>query len=389
MQAADLRVALVHWTAPPTTGGVESHLVDLARFLAARGAEVTILVGEPCPEVIDDVEIVTVRDLNLDEIRRREELRAVSAASRFEELFRDVFRHRQVNVVHGHNLHHFSPAPALALDSLRRTLGFKIFHTFHETWPDLLAENPVYASWDGNFAVSEHVQRECVNRLGFRPQLHRLGIDVSRFVAPERARTVGPARILHPARLLPWKGVHISVEMLGLLRGRGIDAQLIITDTQRIADWNEELSVYREQIIELARDLDVFDHIDFQPARIEDMPRLYEMADIVIYPTIGEEPYGLVPLEAMSCQRPVVASRSGGIPETVCHGLTGFLVEPNDPRQLAGYVETLIRDPQLSHRMALAGRRRVEQYFDGRRYAKNLVAWYLGEPVLLDGYSSR
>jgi glycosyltransferase involved in cell wall biosynthesis len=46
------------------------------------------------------------------------------------------------------------------------------------------------------------------------------------------------------------------------------------------------------------------------------------------YQTVGEEPYGLVPLEAMSCGRPIVASRSGGIPETVVDGVTGFTVAP-------------------------------------------------------------
>lgn len=383
--SANLRVALVHWTAPPTTGGVESHLADLARFLTVLGAEVTLLVGEPLPDMIEGVEIVKIDDLDLENIRTRPELRGVLPASRLEQMFCVAFRHRGVNVVHGHNLHHFSPAPALALDRLRPILGFKLFHTFHETWPNLLAENAVYKTWDGNFAVSEHIQNECARRLGFRPELLRLGIDVSRFSSTERSSGSNPVTILHPARVLPWKGVHISVEMLALLRHRGLDVRLVITDTQRIADWNNELFAYRQKVIKLAQSLEVFEFIEFQSAKFEDMPRLYDMADIVIYPTIGDEPYGLVPVEAMSCRRPVVASRSGGIPETVCHGVSGFLVEPNNARQLAEHVETLIRDPRLRHRMGLAGRRRAELFFDGRQYAENLMARYYGRSVFTDG----
>jgi glycosyltransferase involved in cell wall biosynthesis len=56
-------------------------------------------------------------------------------------------------------------------------------------------------------------------------------------------------------------------------------------------------------------------------------------ADIVVYPTIGEEPYGLVPVEAMSC--PIIASKSGGIPETVVDRVTGYIVSKGDAAALA------------------------------------------------------
>ena len=49
MTAGRLRVAIAHWAFPPTTGGVESHLADLARLLSARGCEVTVLTGEVDP----------------------------------------------------------------------------------------------------------------------------------------------------------------------------------------------------------------------------------------------------------------------------------------------------------------------------------------------------
>src|SRR5215510_8471242 len=67
--AADLRVALIHWCVPPTTGGVESHMTELATSLARLGCRVTVITGEARPEPIPAVEIVRTSLLNIDGIR--------------------------------------------------------------------------------------------------------------------------------------------------------------------------------------------------------------------------------------------------------------------------------------------------------------------------------
>jgi glycosyltransferase involved in cell wall biosynthesis len=375
MTPSPLRVAQVHWTAHPTTGGVESHLHDVSRQLAASGASVAIITGEPAPEPVEGVEIVVVPELDLRAVRDRPDLRGLDSVRLYERALGEVLRMRRPHVVHGHNLHHFSPAPALALDGLRTSLGFRLFQTFHETWPDVLADSPVYAGWDGTFAVSQHVLTECRSLLGFEPELLRLCVDVARFreMAPRAAPRV---QILHPARVLPWKGVHLTVEMMGMLAARGIDAELTITDTQRIADWKRELEGYRRDVTELARTLGLLDRIRFTTASFADMPTLYAASDIVVYPTVGEEPYGLVPLEAMSSGRPIVASRSGGIVETVVDGVTGFLVDRGDVEGLTERVERLARDPSLRARMGAAGRRHVEEVFDARNYVAALLERY-------------
>ena len=158
-----------------------------------------------------------------------------------------------------------------------------------------------------------------------------------------------------------------------MLVDRGQQAALVITDTQRIADWNDELTRYRAFILTLIEELDLGNRIRLVRAPYADMPRLYAEADIVIYPTVGEEPYGLVPLEAMSCERPIVASRSGGIPETVVDGVTGFTVARSDVRELADQVGLLLSSPELARRMGLAGRGRVMQDFDAGAYANTLL----------------
>jgi glycosyltransferase involved in cell wall biosynthesis len=116
--------------------------------------------------------------------------------------------------------------------------------------------------------------------------------------------------------------------------------------------------------------------VELRAVPYSEMPGLYRDADVVVYPTVAEEPYGLVPLEAMAAGRPVVATRSGGIPETVVDGVTGWLVKPGDPSQLADRLADVLADREEAARMGAAGRDRVVQHFDLERYLDETLDSY-------------
>jgi glycogen synthase len=117
--------------------------------------------------------------------------------------------------------------------------------------------------------------------------------------------------------------------------------------------------------------------------------QLYSHAAVFCCPSIYE-PFGIINLEAMACEMPVVASAVGGIPEIVVHGETGYLVplaqqaespfEPLDPerfsRDLAGPINALLADEPLRKAMGAAGRRRAEAHFSWRAIAGQTVALY-------------
>jgi glycogen synthase len=96
--------------------------------------------------------------------------------------------------------------------------------------------------------------------------------------------------------------------------------------------------------------------------REEQYIELYSNCTAFACPSVYE-PFGIINLEAMACERPVVASAVGGIPEVVVPGRTGFLVPPADPRALADALNRVLRDRALARQMGLAGRRRVEEHF--------------------------
>jgi alpha-maltose-1-phosphate synthase len=102
---------------------------------------------------------------------------------------------------------------------------------------------------------------------------------------------------------------------------------------------------------------------------------LYTNARIFVCPSVYE-PFGIINLEAMACETPVVASAVGGIQEVVVPDETGILVPPADPRALAAAINTLIRDKKRAVTMGKAGRERVEKYFSWSLIAKKTKDMY-------------
>ena len=87
----------------------------------------------------------------------------------------------------------------------------------------------------------------------------------------------------------------------------------------------------------------------------EKLPYYYSAADLFVLPSHYES-FGFVALESMSCGRPVIASRVGGIPSFVDHGVTGYLVPWRCPEPFADKIEILFKNKNLRHFMGLKSR---------------------------------
>jgi starch synthase len=107
----------------------------------------------------------------------------------------------------------------------------------------------------------------------------------------------------------------------------------------------------------------------------EKVIQLYSHAEAFICPSIYE-PFGIINLEAMACKAPVIASRVGGIKEVVVDGETGFLVDPDNPEQLAEKIKLFLNSPELAAKFKETGRKRVEDLFSWETIAKRTVELY-------------
>ena len=103
------------------------------------------------------------------------------------------------------------------------------------------------------------------------------------------------------------------------------------------------------------------------------LPELYNSVDIVIFPSIDQEAFGLVNTEAMACGLPVVATDVGGVPEVIVNNETGLLVEPSNAKALTNALEYLIDNEPIRKKMGRKGRERVERYFTLDIHTENLI----------------
>ena len=371
------RIGLLHWSTPPSVGGSESHLADLAGLLLRRDRQVTVITGEPAPLLPDGCAVVTTRLLHPAWLLAARPDPAQLARD-VQELLDATVERTRLDVVHAHNLNQLVPAPAQALEALRATRGLRVHHTFHShlPWPSSARSDlNLYAGWAGNYAVSAFVRR-ALQREGLETVLLRSGVDtavfhVERPCLSQRALPV----IFHPARLLPHKGAMISVQMLAKLTATGLNAGLVLADSPA-EDWDGVAASFRARVVNLARRLGVARRVELRAIPSRDMPAASAAAGVVVYPTLGQEPLGLAPIEAMSCARPVVASRVGGIPETVIDGKTGWLVPAGDAEALADRVARLLTVPGLAQAMGRRGRAQVIRHHDADTMVTALLARY-------------
>jgi starch synthase len=112
---------------------------------------------------------------------------------------------------------------------------------------------------------------------------------------------------------------------------------------------------------------------------VDEVVELYSHAAAFACPSIYE-PFGLINLEAMACETPVVATAVGGIPEVVEDGVTGVLVPPGRPDALAAALRHVLDRPAEGRAMGRAGRRRVEERFTWDRIAARTLEVY-GEAI--------
>ena len=159
-------------------------------------------------------------------------------------------------------------------------------------------------------------------------------------------------------RIRPWKGQGSFVDVAAQIAPQRPKASFLIVGDTLFPDPGRD---YVAELKQQATALGIADRIRFAGHRPDPLAALRAM-DVVVNCS-RDEPFGRVLIEAMACERPVVAFRSGAVPEIVSDGRTGILVAPGDTHAMADAILGLLDEPDRARQMGRAGQPRVRERF--------------------------
>ena len=246
---------------------------------------------------------------------------------------------------------------------------------------------------DAVIAVSQGTREEVLSCYDLDPaRVHVIhnGIDLDLWVRTDPTRAlqshgidVGRPYLLFVGRITRQKGILHLVRALERLRS---DVPVVLC-----AGSPDTVEIGEETARAVAELKKVREGVHWIPGMIprDDLIGVYSGAALFVCPSVYE-PFGIINLEAMACEKPVVASCVGGIPEVVVDGETGSLVpvdlndppdfSPRDPERfaddLASAIDRVLEDPERAERQGRAGRDRVEELFSWKSIARRTLELY-------------
>jgi glycosyltransferase involved in cell wall biosynthesis len=387
-----MRIALVSEHASPLSavGGVDAggqnvHVDALAGELSAAGHAVTVFTrrdSEQLPERVTapgGYEVAHVPAGPARAVPKDDLLQHMPAFARYLE---QQWTAEPVDVVHAH----FWMSGIASVRAARR-VDIPVLQTFHalgtvkrrhqgaaDTSPDERVgfERRLCRQVDHVVATCSDELSELV-ALGL-PASHATvipcGVDTARFRPGPGSADGGGGRLLYVGRLVERKGIGNVIEALESLPGVTLD--IAGGPPPDRLDDDEDVRRLRH----LAERFGVAGRVRFLGAVDRAaVPALMRSADIVV-DVPWYEPFGIVPVEAMACGRPVVGSAVGGLLDTVLPGVTGELVPPRRPDLLAPVLDRLLLAPGLRSDYGRAGRARAVREYQWSRVASATARVY-------------
>jgi len=350
-----------------SVGGSGIIATELGKTLASRGHEVHILSSDT-PFRLGDYQ----PGLSFHRVETpayplfREPQYLLSLANKIVQVSRD----EQLDIIHAHYAIPHATAGFLS----RQVVGAhggkspRVVTTLHGTDITLVGSDPSYSEIvafsidqsDLVTAVSKSLRASTYEQLGVKRDIvvipNFLDCDIHRRqdVRDLRTRYVGKDQdakiVIHISNFRPVKRIDAVMGVFNRIRQK-VNARLLL-----VGDGPELGTAYR-----LAREFGIAPLVHSLGAQ-EEVVRLLSIADLFVLPS-AQESFGLAALEAMACEVPVVASRVGGLPEVIEHGVSGFLHPPEALDEMAESGVMLLTDPVRHRAVAQAACARVRNEF--------------------------
>jgi glycogen(starch) synthase len=351
---------VVFWTDwfLPSIGGVEVFSARLLPALASRGHDITVVAGHHRAGLPNETDFmgVTIRRFWFHVVLAANDVEGTS------ELLKRVSELKLALAPDLVHLNSLGPSLLFHLESARRcpapvllTMHSPLMEgtARHDTLSGRVLRSATWVNCNSHALHGDLCRR--VPEMGERSSVTYYGMEAPALRPSPRPRD---PRVLGFGRMVTEKGFDLAVRAFATVLRRVPRARLVLAGDGAV----------RPELEQLAAALGLSAAVEFVgTVAPDDVPALIDAASLVVVPSRWDEPFGLVALEAALMARPVVAARVGGLAEVVEHGVTGLLVEREDPEALADAVIRLLEDPAAADRMALRARERARQRFSWAR----------------------
>ncbi len=421
----DMRIALLSKFFLPQTGGIETHVYELAKLLVERGHKVFL---------------ITTHENYLKLKKRRFKFRLLDVKSPFDDILqRKALSQRRIG-----GLKAFTSEEAFIIAEKLKEVGIDIIHahdpfscytsifvkyminkpvvlTMH-TSHGVLVNNDCYQGMCDGYSESKCIKCEqerfykseplcrifdmklrrlflsnadkiiCVSRkdkvdLAKYQGLKNNVVHINHWVSLEKKRVNAKNRlrkkfnlnqedkiILCVGRIVPQKGIEYLIKAIPLILKRYPGCKVIITG--RIKQKWLPYSSYEEFVENLIKKLGLESNIIFTgEISKEEMPAIYKLADVMALPTLHEN-ISLVNLESMAVGTPVVSTQLSVIKEYIINGKNGLLVPPRNHKALVQASIRLLGDNQLRNRLIKNGYETVRKDFNHKEQVKKIIRVY-------------
>lgn len=242
--------------------------------------------------------------------------------------------------------------------------------------PVRLLNQALWGMVDGGIAISEAIRKFSIDVEGALPEKVKTihyGLDLTKPLdrAGARSALLGELSLSDETvligmvcRLIELKGVQYVIRALAKIADQFPDAHVVIAGDGPL----------RDSLTAEARNLGITDRVHFLGWR-SDIPRVMTALDTLVVAS-DREGFGLVILEAMAQQIPVIGTNVSAIPEVIADEETGLLVPPRDADTLAAALSRLLTDKPLRHHMGLMGLDRLETHFSAERMVNETIGLY-------------
>ncbi len=383
-----LSVSHLHWGFPPIIGGVETHLNIILPAMAREGTKISIFTGPfegyKAYYKYRGIEVYRAPIMDLNWLSKR----GINGLEReIKENFVTFIEKSNPDILHAHNMHYFSKPHAKILEELAVKKGIPLVLTAHNAWDDnLFLDLTRKIKWARIIAVSHFIKRELIgvgvddrkiavihhgiDEKAYRPNVNTRGI-LRKYPILKNKRV-----IFHPARMGLGKGCDVSIKALRLIKERHPDVVLILAGTKNIIDWGSQQQKDIAYMVNLVDFFHLRKNVLIDAFKLSDMPALYAVSDVCVYPSTTSEPFGLTMLEAMASAKPMVITDAGGMPEIIKDGINGFVIPVKNFEMLASRIVQLLEDKRLNERFGYTGREIVEQYYTKAIVTRNITNLY-------------